>query len=302
MGAIEASGRQWTITSGDHRAVVVEVGGGLREYVAHGVERVDGYAADEMAPAWHGKVLAPWPNRIRDGEYAFDGTEQHLPINEPDRHNAMHGLVGWVRWHAVEEASDAVTLQYDLPPQTGYPWPLTLRTRWSVGPDGLRADHEAVNPGSRPVPFGLAVHPYLYVPGATVDDLTLQVPMATRLLTDARLLPIGARPVVDTPYDFTRPRAIDGGVLDTAFTDPSADGRIVASLTGRDGHGVRVWAEPVFRWLQVFTSDSLPGARHRRSVAIEPMTCPPDAFRSGRDRVTIEPGDSWRGSWGIQPV
>ncbi len=299
-----ASGRQWTIAAGDERAVVVEVGGGVREYAAGGVEWIDGYAADEMAPAWHGKVLAPWPNRLRDGRYAFNGAEQQLPLTEPARHVAMHGLVGWVRWYAEEEAADAVTLRYDLPPQVGYPWPLTLRTRWSVGPGGLRAEHTATNPGTDPVPFGLAVHPYLRVPGVAVDDLALQVPMRLHLLTDERLLPIGAELVAESPYDYRRPRPIGGARLDTAFGDPvrDSDGRVAASLTGPDGRGVRLWADQAFGWFQVFTSDALPEPRHRRSVAIEPMTCPPDAFRSGHDLVTIAPGETWRGTWGIEPV
>ncbi len=61
-----ASGTQWTIAADGHEAVLVEVGGGLREYRVDGTDLVDGYAADEVCPACAGQVLAPWPNRIRD--------------------------------------------------------------------------------------------------------------------------------------------------------------------------------------------------------------------------------------------
>src|SRR3712207_4471121 len=92
------SGTQWTIEAGGHRAVIVEVGGGLRTYTVDGEDIVDGYGPDELAPASAGQVLAPWPNRIRDGRYTFGGEEHQLALSEAPRHNAIHGLVSWVRW------------------------------------------------------------------------------------------------------------------------------------------------------------------------------------------------------------
>src|SRR5689334_2334517 len=116
------SGTQWTIEAEGHKATVVEVGGVLRGYSAGGREVLDGFSADEMTPASAGTILAPWPNRIRDGHYTFEGTTYQLPLTEPARHNAIHGLVNWSRWHLAEQAADSVTLEYDLPAQTGYPW------------------------------------------------------------------------------------------------------------------------------------------------------------------------------------
>jgi aldose 1-epimerase len=93
-------------------------------------------------------------------------------------------------------------------------------------------------------------------------------------------------------------------VLDTAFgqLDRDPDGGTAVTLSTMDGSGVRVWADATFGWWQVFTADTLPGERTRHAVAIEPMTCPPDAFRSRRDLITLEPGQTWRGSWGIQAL
>jgi aldose 1-epimerase len=217
------------------------------------------------------------------------------------RHNAIHGLVNWSRWSLVESAPDAVTLAYDLPPQPGYPWSLALRTQWSVGPEGLRATHSATNLADQPCPFGFSVHPYLVVPGVPVDELSLCVPARNRLLVDGRLLPIGAARVSGGEYDYTEPRRIGAAELDTAFGDVirDADGGTAVTLGAPDGRGIRIWADGAFGWWQVFTSDTLTGARHRRAVAIEPMTCPPDAFRSGRDLITLEPGATWTGSWGV---
>lgn len=299
------SGAQWTISAAGHRAVIVEIGGGLREYQVDGVDYVDGYAEDEIAPGSAGQVLAPWPNRIRDGSYSFGGREHQLSLTEPARHNAIHGLVTWHPWQAVSHEESRLTVEAVVPAQPGYPWPLLLRTHWSVGPDGLQARHEATNLSTEPCPFGVAPHPYLRVPGVAVDDIRLHVPARTRLLVDGRLLPIGAQKVAGTEYDFTVPRRIGTTVLDTAFGDVIADdeGRSTVTLTGPGGSpAVAMWADAGFGWWQVYTGDTLPPERHRRSVAVEPMTCPPDAFRSGRDVILLEPGQSWSGAWGIRPA
>ena len=297
------SGTQWTIDRAGHRAVVVEVGGGLRAYGVDGVDVVDGYAEPELCPGAAGQILAPWPNRIRDGRYTFDGHAHQLGLTEPSRHNAIHGLVRWARWRVAATTDTTVTLEHELVPQPGYPWPLLLRSTWSVGPDGLTGEHTATNLGDRPAPFGLAAHPYLRLPEAAVDDLRLRVPAGSRLLSDARLLPIGAARVTGGDYDYTEGRRIGAAVLDVAFGDLERDGDGISTVTlaAPDGRELRLWADEAFGWWQIFTADTLAAPRQRRSVAIEPMTCPPDAFRSGRDVISLEPGETWRGRWGIAP-
>ncbi len=298
------SGTQWTIEAEGHKATVVEVGGVLRGYSVGDREVLDGFGPDQMTPASAGTILAPWPNRIRDGHYTFEGTAQQLPLTEPARHNAIHGLVNWVRWHVAEQSADSVTLEYDLPPQTGYPWSLTLRTRWSVSADGLRSDQEVVNTSEERAPWGFSVHPYLQLPGVAVDETLLRVPGRSKILADTRLLPIGAVKVAGTEFDYIEPRKIGGAVLDTTWGDLIADetgGSSVTIAAPDGGPAVTVWGDENFKWWQVFTGDTLHGERFRRSVAIEPMTCPPDAYRSGRDLVVLEPGETWRASWGVRP-
>jgi len=130
------------------------------------------------------------------------------------------------------------------------------------------------------------------------------VPARSRLLLDGRLLPIGAAKVAGTDYDFTTAKPIGGLELDTAFGDliRDGDGPSEVTLSTSDGRGVAIWADAGFGWWQIFTSDTLAGDRRRRSVAVEPMTCPPDAFRSNRDLITLEPGQAWHGTWGIRTL
>ena len=297
------SGLQWAIEAEGHRAVIVEVGGVLRHYSAGDREVLDGFGTDEISPASAGQVLAPWPNRIRDGHYTFEDTTYQLALTEPARHNAIHGLANWSRWRLVDQAGDAVTVAFDLPPQVGYPWSLTLRTRWSVSADGLRSDQEVVNTGDRNAPWGFSVHPYLQLPGVVVDDILLHVPCKTRILADGRLLPIGAVGVAGTEYDFTEARKIGDLVLDTTFGDIEHNAAGITEVTIADPSSparVVVWADDKFKYWQVFSGDTLHGERFRRSVAIEPMTCPPDSFRTGRDLIVLAPGERWTASWGIR--
>lgn len=298
------SGTQWIIEAEGQRAVLVEIGGGIRTYTVAGREILDGFAETEIAPAGAGQILAPWPNRIRDGQYTFEEQSRQLALTEPATHTAIHGLVNWSRWRLVEQKADAVTLEFDLPAQAGYPWSLLLRTRWSIGADGLRADHEVTNTSDHNAPFGFSVHPYFVLAGVPVEDICLKVPARTRVLADSRLLPIGAVKIAGSEYDYTEPRRIGAAVLDTTFGDiiNDPDGTSAVTLTGPAGtSALTVWADGKFKWWQVFTGDTLRGERHRRSVAIEPMTCPPDAFRSGRDLTVLTPGQTWTATWGVRP-
>jgi aldose 1-epimerase len=298
---VAASGAQWTIQRGNQTAVVVEVGGGLRGYQVEADEYLDGYGEAEIAPGAAGQVLAPWPNRLRDGAFRFDGDSYQLPLTEPRHYNAIHGLVRWLPWRPAERADDSISVEVTLHPQPGYPWRLLLRTEYVLRDDGLAVRHTAENLSDRSAPFGLGAHPYLKIPGVAVNDLLLTVPARTRLLLDGRNLPIGAARVAATEYDFSQPRKLGSAVLDDGFGGLIRDeeGHSAVTLSASDGRSVRVWADSAFHWWQLYTGETLAGERKRRSIGIEPMTCPPDAFRSGRDLVVLQPEQIWTGGWGI---
>jgi aldose 1-epimerase len=299
------TGEQYDLTRGDQRATVVELGGGLRRYRAGDRDLLDGYGADEPVTWVRGQVLAPWPNRLRDGRYTWDGDEHLLPLSEPPRGNAIHGLVRFAPWRPVARADDAVVLEHVLYPQDGYPFTLRLRIGYELTADGLRVTTTATNEGAVDLPYGEGHHPYLSAgPGLRVDDCTLVAPGATRLLTDDRSIPVGAEAVDGTPYDLRSGVRLGGLTLDSAFTDlrRDADGRAQVRLTGPDGRGVLLWADEGYPYLQLFTGDPIAEPRRRRGRAVEPMTCPPDALRSGRSVVRLAPGASTTASWGLAPI
>ncbi len=300
------SGDQWTIRHGDHDAVVVEVGGGLRTYAFRGRDVLAGYPPDAGCSAGRGQLLVPWPNRIRDGRYTFAGRDHQLVLTEPDRGNAVHGLVRWATWSVLERAGDTVTLGCRLRPQPGWEWSLDLSVTYALTPQGLIVTPRARNVGTEAAPFGVGAHPYLSVGEDRVDEVKLGIPAASLLELDDRLLPTGVAAVDGTDQDFREPRVVGELALDTAFTDivADADGRWRVTITHPyTERTVTVWAEATaYPWLQVFTGDSLPLAARRTSgIAVEPMTCPPDAFNSGDGLLVLGPGQEFTASWGITP-
>lgn len=292
------SGNQYRIAADGYAAVITESGGALRALSYDGRPLIDGFEESAMASGGRGQVLMPWPNRIRDGRYSFAGKEQQLALTEPKRHNASHGLVRWAAWSPVSQEPDRVVLGYRLPAQTGYPWTLDLRITYAVGADGLTVTQSAHNRSGEAAPYASGAHPYLLAGVGPCDGWTLEMPAATRLLTDPdRLLPTGREDVTGSDLDFRTPRRLGSTVINDAFTDLSDDRRV--RLTDGD-QGVELRVDEHHRWLQVYTADDTD--RPRVSVAIEPMTAPPDAFNSGDDLVVIEPGDAFAASWGIRAL
>ncbi|HYN50578.1 MAG TPA: aldose 1-epimerase family protein [Thermoleophilaceae bacterium] len=295
------SGDQIEIALEDQRVVVVEVGGGLRTYSSGGRDVIDGYGVDEMSSSGRGQVLLPWPNRIEDGSYEYEGQRHQLPIDDPEEQNAIHGLVRWSAWTVGEREQHRVVMEHALHPQPGYPFSLAISIEYLLRDDGLRVKTTATNVGPVPCPYGCGAHPYLTLGTPKVDSLVLRAPGQTVLRSDGRGLPVGSEPVEGTEFDFRRPRPMAETRLDNAFTDLERDGNGLARVTLQDPASDRelsLWVDESYPYLMLFTGDPLPDVA-RRSLAVEPMTCPPNAFRSGDALVRLEPGRSFTSSWGI---
>jgi aldose 1-epimerase len=299
------SGDQYLISHGRSQAQVTQVGATLRSYTVDGQDVIDGFGLDERARDGRGQVLAPWPNRLTDGRYRYGSHDCRAPLNEPSRHDAIHGLVRWSDWSVVAHDPSSVILSCAVRPQPGYEWRLDLEIMYALDPTGLSVTLRAVNADVERAPFGVGFHPYLTVGASSIDGLDLIVP-ATRYLdpTDPGERPTMAH-VAATPWDFTERRRIGTTQLDTAFGGLARDRdrQAVARLSDPGaGRSVELWVDEGYRYLMVYTADQVSQPKRRRTaVAIEPMTCPPDALRSGVDLVELDPGETWQGSWGLRP-
>jgi len=249
-------------------------------------------------------VLIPWPNRLQDGRYEFDGRSHQLPLTEPEHGNAIHGLVRESAWTVGEREPNRAVMEHLLQPQPGYPFSVALRLEYVLSAQGLSVSTTATNVGATACPYGAGAHPYLTLGTATVDSVLLRVPGRTVLHSDERGLPVGEESVEGTEYDFRRSRPIGETKLDHAFADfeRDANGHVRVELRDPDGGtGLTLWIDEGYRYLMLFTGDTLSDV-NRRSLAVEPMTCPPNSFRTGDALVTLEPGRSFTSAWGIIPV
>jgi aldose 1-epimerase len=301
--ATPPSGAQYEIRAGSQRATIVEVGGGVREYRAGDRPVLDPYPAHAMCDGARGTPLIPWPNRLADGAYRFDGTDFGAPLTEPDKHNAIHGFLRWRPWQVLEHQASRVMMGIRLHPLTGYPFSMDARVAYELGDGGLVVATTATNLGDRACPYGAGQHPYLSPGGGRIDDCTLELGAATRIRTDnERQLPAGTAAVEGTDFDFRAGKRLGGQKLDTPFTDLARDdrGRAWARLTAPDGSRVELWADRHHPVIEIYTGDTLTPSRRRRGLGTEPMTCPPNAFQSGEGLIRVEPGQSLTTTWGVR--
>lgn len=276
----------------------------MRE-LKHGAWHVlDGYAPDEMAPGGAGQPLIPWPNRLADGRYEFDGKTYQLPLTEPDRRNAIHGFARWLNWRVEEHASSRAVLALEMYPRPGYPFALRLRTEYLLRESGVSVVTTAVNSDRSRLPYAIGFHPYVSAATPAIDECALELPASSWYEADERLIPTARRSVEGTMYDFRTPRVIGPQHLDVAFTDLSrdTDGRARVRLRAPGaGRSVTVWMDDAFRYVMAFTGDTLSDvARRRRGLGVEPMTAAPNAFQSGDGLQILEPGQSFRCAWGLE--
>tara|TARA_R110002051_G_scaffold246021_1_gene305638 strand:+ start:16472 stop:17431 length:960 start_codon:yes stop_codon:yes gene_type:complete len=311
----ELSGAQYVLRSGDYEATVASVGASLRTLTFAGRNLVVPFSADEVRPFYRGTTLAPWPNRVVDGRYEFAGQSHELPLTEPSRGHALHGLASWQEFAAIDTGSAHVTLDAVIEPQAGYPWRIRVITTYRLADDGLTQTVKAVNESGEPAPWGTGPHPYLVGGEGTVNDWTLTLPAAEVLtVTDDRLNPIELRGVdghEPERFDFREPRTIATAEIDHAYTalQRSEDGSFAVELRGRHGNGVRMTWDESCPWVQIHTADqaSTDNPNHRIGLAVEPMTCAPDAFNAARysydsGLITLAAGASSYASWRIADI
>ena len=268
---VAPTGEQFTLRHGDDTAVVTEVGATLRSFTHRGIALLEGFDRFELPVAGRGQVLAPWPNRLDRGVFTFSGRTSKAPIDDVANSCANHGTVRWRPFTARATAQNRVSLGCTLLPTPAYPFALDLEVTYHLGRSG---------------------------------DCELEVRAHDVVPTNERLLPEGpVEATAGTPLDFTTPRRIGTQELNATLTGLERDleGRAWAHLVDRwRGRSVSVWMDQTFPYVQIYSGDAIGDPWLRRSaLAIEPMTCPPNAMVSGVACIVLEPGQRWSGSFGI---
>lgn len=308
------SGSQYELTCGNYRAVIASVGASLRILTYRERDIVVPFAEDEMRPASRGAVLAPWPNRIADGRYRFGARELQAALTEPARGHAIHGLLAWQNFSLAARGPHWVSLEATVEPQVSYPWRVRVTVMFELSEEGLSQSVTALNESNEDAPFGVGFHPYLRAGPGELSGWKLTLPASHVLLVDEdRLIPTELRPLdVDAArFDFRSERVIGDVRLDHAFTGLSPDPQGEVSVTVADtasNTGTEIRWGSGCRWVQICTADR-PAAKddvgHRIGLAVEPMTCAPDAFNDRKypfdtGLMVLAPGERAQARWRIR--
>jgi len=294
-------GQRITVRSGGTELVVGTVAAVIASLTVDGVHLTEPIAEGDAPVMCNGIHLSPWPNRVRDAVWSYQGAEQKLDITEPERHTALHGLLQFTDFDVVEQTDDSVTLGAFIPPQHGWPFALDIEVEYRAVADGVRVTHRATNRSAVAAPYATGSHPYLRIGDGGVEELTVTVSSARYIAVDERLNPIETRSVEGTRFDLRAGVPFRELDLDTAYADVELVDGASAWLTAPDGSTLALLQDADWSYSQVFTTDLFnQGGGRRAAVAVEPMTAPPDALNSGEGLIWIEPGATWSGSWGLR--
>lgn len=295
-----SAGKSIEIRSSHASATINTVGATLTGLWFEGDPIVSGPATVAPGLGHHGAVLAPWPNRLAHGRYRFHDLTHQLPINDASHGHAIHGLVFDRRWRVLEHSSESVSMTLTIEETAGYPFRVRIVIAYSLQDGALRCDAVWENESTTPAPFGIGFHPYFRPGPSPIAEWSLRIPASTFQGTDPlTALPTPAQDVAGTAYDFRASRAVGEDRFSVAYDRWPAPDDEPIMLSDPDGWVLSVHASREFRWVQAFTGHLPTLELSRQGFAIEPQTCPPNAFVTGQDVMDLAPGESGGASWSI---
>lgn len=278
-------------SNGSGFSIVPAAGANVLDLHFKGQNILDGHETPEALQGgkW-GKstILFPFPNRLRDGRYNWEGKTYEFPINNAATQNAIHGFVRdevfevdkveLTRSHAALVCS----LRYEGG-RTYFPFPFFLELTFVLDANSLTLKVKCLNLHQQSIPVGFGWHPYFRLTPKAVDH-AMQLPACQQVEIDARMIPTGAR----TDFSgFQRKKRVGDTFLDNCFAAAKPGSYKMTLQHG--GTTLQVSANsqdcPFF---QVFTPP------HRESIALEPMSCNVDAFNNGEGLVRLAPGKTWK--------
>lgn len=288
----------------EYLEVLSEMGAGLNDLVVKNkngdrVSLLEGYRSDgEIQNTHHvkfrGSKLSPYPNRITEGKFTFDGKEYQFPVNEVSTNNQLHALLHcrpFVLEQQESTASSACIVLSHVYKGTdqGYPWPYTIQIEYTMTEEGITVNTRITNDGKNDMPLGDGWHPYFKF--NSIDNVHLEMSKAKRVSS------LVGNPLGDI-HGFESSKIIGSTRMDDCFEVNSDSGPFEVIITDKES-GIRVctWQENgqgQYRYLQLFTPDS------RDEIAVEPVTCPPNSFNTGNSLIVLKEEESVEMKMGIK--
>lgn len=263
---------------------------------------VDGYNyADEleaeMEKSYKGAKLVPYPNRVAFGKYSFNNINYQLPINH--EMHSIHGLVydkklSLVNQQATEE-DVSIELQYIYDKEyKGYPFSFKLNIFYTFSEEGLTLSTRIENIDKNEIPVADGWHLYFKVANK-IDECLFKIPSSETLALDETLIPTGKINKQEKYIHFSK---IEGDNFDTCFVLPGKKSILSAELYDIiEDIRVVAWQESgnkKYNYMQVYSPPN------RETLAIEPMTCEPNALNSGKGLIVLKPGEVFDATCGVK--
>ncbi len=299
---------RFTLTFSDGQtkstAIIARIGAALVSWTANDVELVEPGHLDAVGPYCEGIVMAPWPNRLEDGKWSYQGKTLEFPINIQNQQNANHGLLIDFPYDLVEQTDSSVTLGALIHARMAYPFNVYTTVKYELSASGMTVTHTAENQSEEAAPYAVGGHPYFQIAGIPTADLILRSDAATVLDVNERQIPIGTSATAGTRFDMREGVRIGDNFYDHGFTDLPRDEKGLAHtyLTAPDGRGFDIWQDAEFKHVVIFTPDfywdeSIDAKRH--AVAIEPQTSGANSFKTGEDLKWLNKGEKFAATWGV---
>jgi aldose 1-epimerase len=240
-----------------------------------------------MTRSFKGPKLSPFPCRIPDGRYRFEGEEYRLPHLFPDG-TAIHGLLYDKPFRVVEENADGaamVAMEYDYNKyDPGYPFRYQCSVRYELHPGSiLEVITTLTNDDKTAIPIADGWHPYWRL-GGRADDWQLQFYSEAIVDFDSRLVPTGAL----TQYNlFETARLLGDTFLDNCFVlKPELVTAACELYNPSNGLRVSFFPSAGYPYLQIYTPPT------RDSIAVENLSGAPDCFNNRMGLSVLQPGHS----------
>ncbi len=268
------------------------LGGSLQELIIDNISVIDGIRPDEQGlqeyrNSFKSSILFPFPNRIKDGAYHFGEKSYQLEINDTVFNNAIHGLVHDRSFTLQKEIANTERAELELGYRAdgshpGFPFAYELRLKYSFSNQGEASlGFELINTGEQSFPFGLGWHPYFA--SSDLAKSVLSMDALDHFICPERMIP-EEKEAAGLADQFA--------IGEQAFDDGYSLVRPACSFETPDYHLSLSFETQEESYLQIYTPP------HRRSMAIEPMTCVTDAFNNGIGLEVLDPGDRYL--WNIE--
>jgi aldose 1-epimerase len=248
--------------------------------------------------------MAPWSGRVAAGAWVHpDGRKFQLPINEPARNNALHGLVFDKEFVVARSTESSVELSIEIPQSEGYPFHLKLAIAYELDGGELICSFAVKNLSHEKAPFGLGFHPYFSTKWLG-DEVSITNSAKTVYELDQNLIDTGTQKTAGSTKDLSIGKLATGASLDDDFTDLDFDAGVSrTTLSNSAGSGIEIWQEDVFRHNVIYTTDTYEAeGGTTTAVAIEPCISAVNALNTHGDLVWLSQNQTRSGSWGVRLV